>query len=327
MKSNKLIPGVVLILIGVVLLMQSYGYVQIHFWNFFHLWPIIIVVVGINLIFANNRSGWATILKLSVIVIGFGLLLFGNFSNKSRNWPGYSYHFDDNDNDDDDDDEDSFDGKITKTGGTSFFTEAYTDSVKVAELNISGGATTYKLSDTTNALFDANTQGAFGNYGLKTEKRDSLYKLNFKMQDSKGHFDWNDDDNKKGNMATFKLNENPEWDINVAIGATDLDFDLSRFKVRSLDLAGGAGAFKIKLGQPLAVTKVDVSTGASDVDISIPANAACRITKSTAFSSNSFEGFNKVGDSTYETAGFARAANKIIIKIDGGMSAFKVKRY
>jgi len=327
MKSNKLIPGVVLILIGTMFLLRNYGYLNFHFWNLFYLWPIIILVIGINLIFANNRSTWATMLKLGVVVLGFGLLLFGNFSNHNPFANRYSYHFDDDDNDDDDDDDNYSDGKkITKLEGASVFTENYTDSIKVAELNISGGATTYKLNDTTNQLFNANTQEYFGNYQLTSNKKDSLYVLNFKMRDSNGHFNW-DDDNKKANIATFKLNANPEWNINVATGATDLDFDLSKFKVRSLDLAGGAGAFKIKFGQPLSTTNIDISTGASDVDIKIPTTAACRITKGTAFSSNNFEGFTKVSDGAYETPGFANATNKIYIKIKGGMSSFSVKRY
>jgi hypothetical protein len=326
MKSNKLIPGVVLILIGVMFLLRNYGYLHFHFWNFFYLWPVIIVMIGINLIFANNKSNWATVLKLAVIVIGFGLLFFGNFSNHHPFWNRYSYNFH-NDNDDDDDDENYSEGRrVTKIEGASVFTENYTDSVKVAELNISGGATTYKLNDTTNQLFNANTQEYFGNYQLTTNKNDSLYVLNFKMRDNKRRFDF-DDDHKKANLATFKLNANPEWNINVATGATDLDFDLSKFKVRSLDLAGGAGAFKLKFGQPLSTTTVDISTGASDVDINVPNNAACRITRSSAFSSSNFEGFNKVGDNAYETPGFANATNKIYIKIKGGMSSFSVKRY
>jgi hypothetical protein len=321
MKSNKLIPGTILILIGVMFLLRNYGLLNFHFWNLFYLWPIVIVVIGINLIFANNRSTWATLIKLGVIVLGFGLLLFGNFSKRDPFDGNYTFRFND-----DDDDNYSEGRRITKIEGASVFTENYTDSVKVAELNISGGATTYKLNDTTNQLFNANTQEYFGNYQLTTDKNDSLYVLNFKMRDNKRRFDF-DDDHKKANLATFKLNVNPEWNINVATGATDLDFDLSKFKVRSLDLAGGAGAFKLKFGQPLSTTNVDISTGASDVDINIPNNAACRITRSSAFSSSDFEGFNKVGDNAYETPGFANATNKIYIKIKGGMSSFSVKRY
>lgn len=321
MKSNKLVPGVVFILIGAILLLGNYGYLHIRFWNLFYLWPIVIVVVGINLMFANNRSGWATALKLAVVFLGFGLLLFGNFSKRHKFWDRDSYRLDVVEDDDDDE------KRITKVEGSSEFTESYTDSVKLAQLNISGGATTYQLSDTTNQLFNANTQEYFGNYTLKTKKQDSLYVLDFKMKDTNtDNFVWDGSHNKE-NRATFKLNVNPEWNIKIATGATDLDFDLSKFKVRRLDLAAGAGAFKIKFGQPLSTTTVNISTGASEVDINIPASAACRITKGIAFSSSDFEGFKKTGNNAYETPGFANATNKIYIKIKGGMSSFKVKRY
>ncbi len=312
-----------MILMGAMFLLSNYGYLNFQFWNLFYLWPVIIVVIGINLIFANNRSNWATVLKLVVIVGGFGLLFFGSFSNHRPAWAGRNWHF----NIDDDDDDFSDDRRITKIGGASVFNERYNDSIKTAKLNISGGATTYKLNDTTNQLFNATTKEFFGYYQLNSDKTDSSYVLNFKMRDDKhGRFDW-DDKYKQANVATFKLNTKPEWDIKVSTGATDLDFDLSKFKVHYFDLDGGAGAFKVKFGQPLKTTSIDISTGASDVDISIPANAACRITKGTAFSSNNFEGFNKVGDGAYETPGFDNAANKIYIKIKGGMSSFSVKRY
>jgi hypothetical protein len=102
---------------------------------------------------------------------------------------------------------------------------------------------------------------------------------------------------------------------------------LSKFKVRSLKLSGGAAAFDVKLGQPLAATNVNVSTGMSAVVISMPANAACRIESSTGLSSTNFEGFNKKVDGIYETPAFANSPNKFYIKMSGGMADFKVKRY
>ncbi len=236
MKSNKIIPGAILIMIGVAFLLRTYGYLNFHFWNLFYLWPIVIVVIGINLIFANNKSTWATLLKLGVVVIGFGLLLFGNFSKHRPFWDRHSYRIDTTDDNDDDDDDDYSEGKrITKIEGAAVFNEGYTDSIKTAELNISGGATSYKLNDTTNQLFNANTQEYFGNYQLTTDKKDSLYVLNFKMRDNKRSFDW-DDDHKKANFATFKLNVNPEWNINVATWPLIWPVARARLKLNSASL-------------------------------------------------------------------------------------------
>src|SRR5471030_1377661 len=106
MRNDKLIPGMILVMIGVIFLLHNFGMINFHWSNLFHLWPIFLVIGGVNLVFANNRSPWATILKISVVVAGFALLVFGNFNDRYRWWPRYSYHYnkdDDNDNDSSDD--------------------------------------------------------------------------------------------------------------------------------------------------------------------------------------------------------------------------------
>lgn len=324
MKNDKLIPGVILIMIGAVILLHNYGYVSFHWRNFIYLWPILIVIGGINLIFAHNRSAWATLLKLVVVIAGFGLLIFGNFGNRYNFWPHTYYNY--NDDSDDDDDNDNSGDKVVKIEGNSVFNEPYTADAKVARLNISGGGTIYTLTDTTNQLFNASTKEFFGKYDFSHRKEDSVYVLDFNMKNQRGnHLNWHGDN--KTNSATFKLNVNPEWEINVETGATKLNFDLTKFKVRELKLSGGAASFDVTLGQPLASTNVEVSTGVSEVNIHIPATAACKITKDSGLSSSSFEGFSKKDDNSYETAGFSTAKNKIYIHMSGGISDFKVKRY
>lgn len=322
MKNDKLIPGLVLVLIGAAFLLSNFGYLHFHWYNIFHLWPVFLVIVGVNLVFANNRSAWATILKAAVIIIGLGLVFFGDFGGRFNFWPAmhYSYNNDDNDNDNSDDD-DSDKGDI-KMNGKGNFNEPYKADIKVARLNISGGGTVYNLSDTTNQLFTANTSEENGTYTFLQSKDDSVYVLNFKM---KNHHNFKFDSDK--NEANFRLNPNPEWQIYVETGAAKLDFDLSKFKLRELKLHGGAASFNVKLGAPLATTDVDVSTGVSAVDISIPQNAACSIETNSGLSDNHFEGFNKTENNNYETPGFDAAKTKIRIHISGGLSDFKVKRY
>lgn len=275
--------------------------------------------------FSNNRSPLAYVLKVGVVLLGFGLLVFGNFGNR-LGFPVYSYESRSNDDDDDDSDGNDTVGLI-KLEGKSIFNEPYTADAKIAQLNISGGGTSYNLSDTTSQLFRAETTTHFGKYDFSHHNEGSTYVLNFDMKNKKGgHFNFDTGDDKS-NAATFKLNPNPEWDINVETGATALDFDLTKFKIRTLKLSGGAASFNVKLGQPLATTNVEVSTGMASVDINIPQNAACRITTDSGLSSTDFDGFTKMNDGNYQTPGFEAAKNKILINISGGISDFNVKRY
>jgi hypothetical protein len=335
MRNDKLIPGIILVMIGSIFLLNNFGYIDFHWSNLIHLWPIFLVIGGVNLVFANNRSAWATTLKIAVVIAGFALLIFGNFSGRyGWWWPrhfAYRYHHNNDDNDssdsdnNDDDDDNDNGGKMVKVEGNSVFTEPYNTSVRVARLNISGGGATYNLHDTTNQLFNANTKEFFGKYQYEHHQEDSVYVMDFSMKDNKnGHFNWGSD---KSNTADLKLNVNPEWEVSVETGASKIDFDLSKYKLRSLVLKGGAASFYAKIGQPLAATNVQVSTGVSEVTIEIPQNAQCRIETDSGLSSTSFDGFTKKDDGHYETAGFASAKNKIYIHMSGGISDFKVKRY
>jgi hypothetical protein len=324
MRNDKLIPGLVLVFIGAAFLLNNFGYIHFHWYNIFHLWPIFLVIAGVNLVFAHNKSPWATILKIAVVVFGLGLLFFGNFGDRFNFWPGrHMYYNNDMDNNNDNnDDSDSTDSSNVKSVGNGKFVEPYKADIKIARLNISGGGTSYTLNDTTNQLFSANTKDTYGRYDFSHSQDDSVYVLDFKMRD---HHGFNFDSDK--NAAIMRLNPNPEWEIHVETGATKLDFDLSKFKIRELHLHGGAASFNVKLGAPLAMTDVDVQTGVSGVDISIPQNAACSIETDSGLSDNHFEGFNKTRDNNYETPGFATAKNKIHIHISGGLSDFKVRRY
>jgi hypothetical protein len=339
MRNDKLIPGMILVMIGAIFLLNNFGYINFHWSNIFHLWPIFLVIGGVNLVFANNKSPWATILKISVVVAGFALLIFGNFGDRYRWWwPGhYTYHYnrdkdndDNNDNDnndsDDNDDDDDNGGKLTKVEGNAAYTEPYNASVRVARLNISGGGSTYSIQDTTNQLFTANTKEFFGKYQYDHHQEDSVYVMDFSMKDNKnGHWNWGKGD--KSNIADLKLNTNPEWEINVETGASKIDFDLSKYKLRSLELKGGAASFDVKVGQPLASTNLNISTGVSEVTIEVPQNAACRVETDSGLSSTSFEGLTKKDDGHYESPGFDAAKNKLYIHMSGGISDFKVRRY
>src|ERR1700744_5840334 len=103
MRNDRIIPGLILVFLGVCFLLHNYGYLHFHWVNFLYLWPIFIVMAGINLLFAHNKSPWATVLKAGVLIAGFSLLLFGNFGNRYRFWPAGVY-INNNDNDDDDSD-------------------------------------------------------------------------------------------------------------------------------------------------------------------------------------------------------------------------------
>lgn len=321
MKNDKWVPGLILVLIGSAILLANFGYLHFHPENFLRLWPIFLIIGGVNLVLSHNKTPWATILKIAVVIFGIGLILFGNFGDRYDFWPWehWSHHSKNNDDDWDDDTTSSGAPKFAVNG---IFNQPYSPTIKAAKLNISGGAVGYHLSEATDQLFSAQTGEDTNHYLFATSTSDSVQVLDFKMKNRSGiHFDSDKND------INFKLNINPVWEINVESGASSLDFDLSKFKVQSLTIQGGVAGYKVKMGAPLALTNVDIQTGVAGVHILIPRDAACSIETDSGLSGNDYEDVPQVSDDHYETKGYEAAKTKFHFHISGGLSGFHVQRY
>ncbi|MFI5160604.1 MAG: hypothetical protein ACHQHN_04970 [Sphingobacteriales bacterium] len=202
------------------------------------------------------------------------------------------------------------------------YAQPFDPSIQTAKLIINGGTCTYAINDTTSQIMQANALLFHSRYTLKGRQEGSVYDLDLSMRSkSKTHF------GKQSDSIGLKLNPAPMWDLSVNTGAAEVNFDLTKYKVRHLKITGSAGAFTIKIGQPVEQTDVSFQVGAADVTINVPKTAACRIEVNSAMSSNTFDHFDKNDDGSYQTAGYASATNKILIHFTGGISDFKVNRY
>ncbi|QJD97475.1 hypothetical protein HH214_17140 [Mucilaginibacter robiniae] len=322
MKNDRIYSGIILVAIGAAFLLNNFGYINFHWSNLIHLWPVFLIIGGVNLLLANYHTVWASVIRVLVLVCGLGVILFGNFHYRFFNFPVYSYHFHSDDDDDNDDDSDRENVSANLSNNT--YRQPYSNVVKLARLNITGGATSYTLSDTTADLFKASTREYNNAYNLEAHQDDSVQVLDFNMNKHHNGFTW---DSNHSNSANIKLNSEPEWEIDVRGGAAKLNFDLTKFKIRTVRLNGGAASYTVKLANNLPVTNVNVSAGVSEIEINVPKSAACDIVTASGLSSTNFVGFNKVGDNHYATAGFSNNQNRIYINLHGGVSEFRVNRY
>ena len=323
MKNDRLFSGLVLLIIGAVFLLNNFGVIDFHWGNLFRLWPVFLIIGGINLLLSNTRAVWATLVRVAVLIIGLGFVLFSNVRGKYGFGP-FKYNYDVRDDNDDDNDDSDGDLKVSNKASSNTYQQPFLAGTKYARLNVSGGATKYTLTKSTDSLFAASTSEYYGDYNLNSRTEDSVAIIDFDMNKRHQHFRW---DGGSMNVARLSLNVAPIWDINIKGGAAKVDFDLTPYKVRNLNINGGAASCSVKLDDKLPLTDVVVSTGASEINISIPKNAACDIVTSSGLSSNDFEGFSKISGDHYTTLGFENAKNKIYLKLKGGVSDFNVHRY
>jgi hypothetical protein len=320
MKLDRILWGIILLFVGVVLLLENFNIIEFYWRNVWGFWPIFLIIAGVNILFNRNKSNLGSMISIGVLVLTLGFLFYkGQQPPESRNWLGDRFgndlHIDmDDDNDDD---------QSVNTERLSFSEPYQTDSAKKVVLNISGGGTSFKLDGTTDSLIAADVERSRGTFTLKKEFLDSVQTLTFKMQEKKGKWSMNDG----GNSVNFKLNKQPVWDVIMGMGAGEVDFDLTEYKVRTFRFDGGAAALDITMGDLLPIADVVVKTGVADVKIKVPSGAGCRIKSNTGLSSKDFTGFTKMENGSYETSNYATSTKKIFITLDGGLSNFEVSRY
>jgi hypothetical protein len=308
MKFRNIFWGVILIVIGVLFILQNLHVVDFEWVKLWRLWPVLLVLWGISILPANNwiKSG------LLVIVLG-GSLYF--MLDQTIDWRSdriysrdynYDYEYDDN-----------------KTVINQDFDIPFEDSLSMAYLDFEAAAGSFYLSDTTSQLLSFTKKGKGGKFTYAVKRSEEKASIYIEREDGDLRFN----DENKGAKIKLALNAEPVWDVNLDVGAAKLDFDLSKFKVKKLDLDGGAASFEIKLGDRYEKSYVNIDAGASEIIIKVPATSGCDLNLSTVLSGRTISGFEKVDHGHYRTDNFDSAQNKIYIKVDAAVSSYTITRY
>jgi hypothetical protein len=316
MKADKIFWGILFIFIGGIFLLENFGIIDFSWYYIWRLWPIALILIGINILLSrvNSKIGVIATVVITVIALGFvtikGLKNGGNHAN-------LSWTFSDHDGDAD---SSSLDGEES----TSTFVEDYDAKYKTATLNIKGGASQFEIKNTTDKLFQSDLKETTTRYYLRKTDTDTGVVLDFNTKNKKGDYNFQNNEFSEVNMM---LNTQPIWDVNLAMGAGSVDFDLSAFKVKSVNLKGGAASFDLKIGDLFNQVNLVAETGVAEVKISVPESMGCQIITSTGLSSKDFKGFVKKSNGTYETSNYNSAPKKVNIILKGGLSDLNVNRY
>lgn len=305
MKASHIFWGTLLVTLGVLGLVVNFFDFAFQWSTAWKFWPLVLVLIGLSII-VKNKMGKLVISGLAAVVLA--LSVFATISSGLGFFKGgMNFSFDD--------------GPIETE--TSRYTEQISENIKNATFNFSAGAGNFRLLSTTDELVDISTESFGVDYTLTRNDYDDKSDITFKMESKKFRF------GKKGsfNKVEMALNPLPVWNVNFDVGAASMKVDLSNHKVKNVNINMGAAALNLKLGEPVDEIRLDVSAGASDIDIFIPENAACEIISDVALSSTNYEGFTKSESGKYRTPNFDETSKRIFIKIESGVSSIDVRKY
>lgn len=114
-------------------------------------------------------------------------------------------------------------------------------------------------------------------------------------------------------------------DLRLDTGAARARLDLTGLRVRNLELHTGASETRIRLPRAAGVTSVRAETGAAALIIEVPGDVAARIRSRMALGSSQVDEarFPRMA-SGFESPGFATAANRVDLDLQGGVGSIRV---
>ena len=137
-------------------------------------------------------------------------------------------------------------------------------------------------------------------------------------------FDW------RAQSADFTLSTAVPWDISLRGGMWKLAADLAALRVTSLEVTGGASDIEIRLPAPAGTVPVRVSGGASKVTLLRPRGSEARAEVAGGASQLVFDDqrLGAIGGRTVlASGGFADAADRYEIRFTGGANQVTVATY
>lgn len=344
-RRNGLFWGIFLLTFGVLFLARRAGWLDVNWHSLVNLWPVLLILAGVNLIL-ERRGQSAAFITTIMLAVAVPTTLFGFFA-RDRDDFGLRWsqedtdHQDDDDKDGDNDDDDTDDENTDEAYRsererrdtdidkvqTNTFSESMDAETREAVLKLSGGAGRFIISDPTAELIKADTKQSVGSYSMSVDRDATTHIPTIELKPTEENKEINLSNGKLENRVDIHLNAKPIWAMDVALGAGQGDLDLSAYAVRSLKIGVGAADLDLKLGAKADVSDVKLDVGAASVTVRVPKEVGCRIKKDGAFNVEQLDDFTDVGGGEFVSPGYDTSAKKMTIRFDGGISHFKVVRY
>jgi hypothetical protein len=179
-------------------------------------------------------------------------------------------------------------------------------------LNIQAGAASTELLN-----------GAFG-AEVETRTRIDGDELNVKLRNSPHMWAW-----YPGESLDWDIRLNGDIPLNLKIdsGASSSMLDLTTLKVVDLDIDTGASSTEVSLPANAGNTRVDIDSGAASLILRVPSGVAARIRVKSGIASINIDSnrFPRQEGGLYESADYASAANRADITIDTGVGSVEIK--
>ncbi|MFD1768399.1 LiaI-LiaF-like domain-containing protein [Sphingobacterium suaedae] len=307
--ENKITSGIWFVFIGLILLLHNLDVIDFNFWATLKYWPLLIVIVGINLMVQNRNYG--SYIKIGCNVLFLGWIFYVGMVTPSSHWAGNLFN-----------NKDIRIGDLDDSTPLQNEVHALLDStISESTLEFNGGAGNFHIQSLAgDTLVAATSADQDMGMNIETSRRDNRQQvvINAKPTSKK----------KKSAQVAIGISAEPLWNLELNYGAANISGDITHVRFKKLEINTGASNMDLTLGSPQEGTaKIAIATGASKIHFRIPKDAAIRVKYSSILSKNSFEDFATNKDGIAKTANYEERNKKFDIELDGAANTFTISRY
>lgn len=311
MKSGQIFWGAFFVFMGILILLTRMEVIDLTWYRLWKWWPAVLILIGISIVIKNSIAkpvinAFSGVLTALVIFATFNSI-FGYVDNEwdchyERDWNRKSSRYNFNHGSD--------------------YSVDFPSEIEKAKLEFYTGAGNFNISGVTSNLIDVDARGKYAEYYYNMTHTNN--KARIKIDWENDHLELNDKNND--HHLDIMLNDRPEWEFFIGIGAAECNFDLSDFEVSYIELKTGAASVDLYLGNKSERTDIDINMGAAAVNIKIPRDTGCKVTSNTFLFGKTLSGFYEKGGVHY-TDNFDDAENIVDIHVSGALGSIDIVRY
>lgn len=314
---RPLLGPIILIALGVLLLLTNTGVVSWDVWaTLWRYWPILLVLLGLELLLVG-RASWGAVLFTLLVLMILGAIS-GGFS--TFNWFGPAR------------------GGIPFSSGATGVEQGL-EGAQAADIYLTFGAGRLEISGGAGeGMLAEGSLESDGEVQLsrRYQVNDGVGRLDLQLEGPRGGR-WFFPGPGTANALTVRLSDQiPIQRLEINAGAAEENLDLSSLQLQRLDLETGASSVRARLPARGDVN-ASVSAGASSVTLEIPEGVAARIRVQGGLASFNIDEtrFPPVGrnegvpglatKSEYQSSDFATAQNRIDLNLSAGAGSITVR--
>ncbi|MGE5560224.1 MAG: LiaI-LiaF-like domain-containing protein [Chloroflexota bacterium] len=331
---RRLFDGLMLVIIGGVLLLNTFGIVPWSIWyGVWRFWPVLLIAAGVSLVLdrAVPFTGLVCLALIAILTVSWfwpqtvRLPWQGLAFRTAREWRALTRQHDE------------------------VATSLPADASKPFKVNLDFRAGELRIGGTTSQAYNAKFD-FYGERPLVNMDSDSNGPtLDIRAAGgSLGLPDWFLTDKGPWEIWDIAFNPDVPLDLTADLSAFDADLDLTQYNLTALNVDASAGDLTVRLGDKSAQQSIDIdssagavklyvgnaakveinaSASAGSVEVVVPRGAALRILERSSLSSGNAKdlGLNKDGD-YWISSGYDTAAQKIDIEFSGSASSLRIVR-